>query len=57
MTNYEMSLENKREYSPYVMIYDRPNAPREIRLLQRWCNNRLIFRSEPDFGKYNPKRG
>ena len=40
----------------YVMIYDKPNAPREIRLLQRWCNNRLIFRAEPDFYKYDPKR-
>lgn len=44
-------------YDPYVMIYDKPNAPREIRLLQRWCNNRLIFRSEPDFKKYDPRRG
>lgn len=44
-------------YSPYVMIYDKPNAPREVRLLQRWCNNRLIFRSEPDFFKYNPRCG
>lgn len=44
-------------YTPYVMIYDKPNAPREVRLLQRWCNNRLIFRSEPDFFKYNPRRG
>ena len=44
-------------YSPYVMIYDKPNASREIRFLQRWCNNHRIFRSEPDFEKYNPKRG
>lgn len=44
-------------YTPYVMIYDKPNAPREIRLLQRWCNNKLIFRSEPDFAKYDPRRG
>ena len=44
-------------YSPYVMIYDKPHAPREIRLLQRWCNNRLIFGAEPDFYKYDPKRG
>ncbi len=43
-------------YNPYVMIYDKPNAPREIRQLQRWCNNRLIFRAEPDFHKYDPKR-
>ena len=44
-------------YSPYVMIYDKPNAPKEIRLLQRWCNNRIIFRSEPDFYKFDLKRG
>lgn len=44
-------------YDPYVMIYDKPNAPQEIRYLQRWCNNRLIFRSEPDFKQYDPKRG
>ena len=44
-------------YDPYVMIYDKPHAPREIRLLQRWCNNRRIFRAEPDFYKYDPKRG
>lgn len=44
-------------YSPYVMIYDKPNAPKEIRYLQRWCNNPLIFRSEPDFYKYDHRRG
>lgn len=44
-------------FDPYVMIYDKPNAPREIRLLQRWCNNRLIFRSCPRFEDYDPKRG
>ena len=42
--------------TPYVMIYDKPNAPREIRLLQRWCNNKPIFRSEPDFARYDPRR-
>lgn len=44
-------------YDPYVMIYDKPHAPKEVRQLQRWCNNRLIFRSEPDFTKYDPKVG
>lgn len=32
-------------YDPYVMIYDKPNAPREIKRLQRWCNSKFIFRS------------
>lgn len=43
-------------FDPYVMVYDKPRAPRDIRLLQRWCNNRRIFRSEPDFYKYDPRR-
>lgn len=40
-------------YDPYVMIYDKPNAPREIRNLQRWCNNRKIYKSCPTFEKYS----
>lgn len=39
-------------YGPYVMIYDKPNAPKEIRRLQRWCNNVYIFRSCPKFEDY-----
>ena len=39
-------------FDPYIMIYDKPNAPREIRDLQRWCNNRWIFRSCPKFEDY-----
>ena len=31
-------------YDPYVMIYDKPHAPKEIRKLQRWCNNKRIFK-------------
>ena len=43
-------------YYPYVMIYDKPHAPREIRLLQRWCNNKHIFQSVPRFEDFDPKR-
>lgn len=39
-------------YSPYVMIYRKETAPREVRRLQRWCNCRWIFRSCPDFNGY-----
>lgn len=39
-------------YDPYVMIYDKPNAPREIRNLQRWVNNRFIFRKCKTFEEY-----
>ena len=39
-------------YDPYVMVYDKPNAPREIKDLQRWCNNRFIFKSCEKFEDY-----
>lgn len=39
-------------YDPYVMIYDKPHAPREIRRLQRWCNNKWIFKKTPKFEDY-----
>lgn len=32
-------------YDPYVMIYDKQNADRKIRRMQRWVNNKFIFRS------------
>lgn len=44
-------------YSPYVMIYDKANAPRETRLLQRWVNNRIIFKTVPRFEDYDARRG
>lgn len=40
-------------YDPYVMVYDKPNAPKEIKRLQRWVNNRYIFRSCEKFEDYN----
>lgn len=43
-------------YDPYVMIYDKPNAPKEIRDLQRWCNNKIIFKSCPKFENYSPRK-
>lgn len=44
-------------YSPYVMIYNKPTAPKEIRHLQRWCNSNVIFRTVPDFRDYKPGKG
>lgn len=43
------------EFRPYVMVYDKPHAPKEIRKLQRWCNNTKIFKSCPDFNDYMKK--
>ena len=44
-------------FDPYVMIYDKPHAERKIRLLQRWCNNKRIFKTTERFEDYDPKRG
>lgn len=40
-------------YDPYVMIYNKPDAPQEIRDLQRWCNNKILFKSFPKFEDYD----
>lgn len=54
LTNFNTTIEQDLEriykikdvgFDPYVMIYDKPNAPNEIRRLQRWCNSKQIFRS------------
>jgi len=39
-------------FTPYVMVYDKPHAPKEIRALQRWCNNIRIFRKCARFEDY-----
>ena len=66
LTNFNSTMEeNLRRiytlrdlgYDPYVMIYDKPHAPQEIRDLQRWCNNKIIFKSCKKFEDYIPPRG
>ena len=44
-------------YDPYVMVYDKPHASRELRDLQRWCNNKIIFKSVKKFEDYNRRMG
>ena len=39
-------------FNPYVMVYNKPSAPKEIRNLQRWCNNKFIFRATKNFENY-----
>ena len=39
-------------YEPYVMVYDKPNAPKEIIRLQRWCNNKFVYKKCPRFEDY-----
>ncbi len=61
LTNYNSTMEENlyriytlrdMGYKPYVMIYNKPNAPHEIRRLQRWCNNKIIFKSCKRFEDY-----
>ena len=61
LTNYNTTMEENlyriytlRDlgYDPFVMVYDKPNAPKEIRRLQRWCDNKRIFKKCPNFNDY-----
>ena len=50
---YRIYTLRKMGFDPYVMIYDKPHAPKEIRRLQRWCNNKRIFKKCPTFEEYD----
>ena len=61
LTNYNSTMEENlhriyvlRElnYDPFVMIYNKPEAPKEIRALQRWCNNKAVFKTCRRFEDY-----
>ncbi len=39
-------------YDPYVMIYNKPQADRQLRDLQRWLNNKFVFKSCKRFEDY-----
>lgn len=44
-------------YDPYVMIYNKPEAPKEIIDLQRWVNNRRLFKTIKRFEDYDRRKG
>lgn len=67
LTNYNTTHEQDLEriytlrdlgYSPYVMVYDKEHtSPRDkCRMLQRWVNNRRIFRVTTRFEDYSPEK-
>lgn len=67
LTNYDTTFEedyyriNKlREIGldADVRIYRKNSLPKPhiLRDLQRWCNNRIIYRSCPDFMQYIPRK-
>lgn len=45
-------------YNPYVMLYEKDKLPAKYRLklLQRWVNNRIIFRSCKRFEEYDGRK-
>lgn len=61
LTNYNSTLEQDlyrvytlRDlgYDPYIMIYDKPHAPKTTKHLGRWVNNKFIFRKCRTFEEY-----
>lgn len=66
LTNYNTTFEEDYRrikliqslgIDPDVRIYRKSTAPQITKDLQRWCNNRYIYRSQPDFMKYIPRKG
>ncbi len=68
LTNFNTTIEQDLEriyilrdldYDPYVMIYNKEHTKSSdpVRLLQRWVNNRKIFKTIKCFGDYDPKYG
>lgn len=56
-TTFKFDLERveilkKLDYDPYVMIYNKDTAEKKYKRLQRWVNNKFIFRSCESFEKY-----
>ncbi|HEY5585689.1 MAG TPA: radical SAM protein [Ruminiclostridium sp.] len=39
-------------YDPYVMVFDKDHAPKQTKKLQRWVNNKFIFRVCERFEDY-----
>lgn len=61
LVNFETTLEEdlyriyklkELGYDPYVMIFNKDHAPREIKRLARWVNNKFIFRTCERFDDY-----
>ena len=66
LTNFDTTLEQDLEriytlrdlnYDPYVMVYNREGTKSgdPVRLLQRWVNNKIIFKTVKRFEDYNRK--
>jgi len=59
-TNHDQDIERvmklrELDYDPYVMIFNKLSSPSETRKLQRWVNNKFIWRSCKSFEEYMKK--
>ena len=63
LTNFDTTFEQDLErvytlrnmgYDPYIMVYDKAHTTTKDngRRLQRWVNNRILFRAVPTFEQY-----
>ena len=61
LTNFNSTMEEnlyriyklvELQYDPYVMVYNKPNAPEDVKRLQRWVNNKIIFRATKKFEEF-----
>ena len=68
LTNFNTTIEQDLEriytlrdmdYDPYVMVYDKQhtNCGDNVILLQRYVNNRKIFKTIKRFEEYDPRMG
>lgn len=68
LTNFNTTIDQDLEriytlrdldYDPYVMVYDKEHTKSSdtVRYLQRWVNNRKIFKTIKRFEDYDPKYG
>lgn len=64
LVNYDTTIEQdldriyrlrELDYDPYVMVYDKKNAPKKINALQRWVNNKIVWRTVKTFEEYTRK--
>jgi hypothetical protein len=54
---YRIKMIKAMELTPYLMIYRKASLPKRhiLRDLQRWCNNRFLYRSCGNFWDYAPR--
>lgn len=51
---YRIQMVKDAGFYPDVRVYRKPTAPKIIKDLQRWCNNRILFKST-SFMDYVPR--